>query len=66
MERYWVKIELSYINGETLMKIGMYSWQKTVALNFMEAIFYHVMCLLIYFSAKDYHIYRETGRWNSE
>lgn len=66
MESHWDKIELLYINGEALMKIGMNSWEKTVALTFIEAIFYHVMCLLIYFSTKDYHIYSGTGRCNSE
>lgn len=66
MEIHWDKIELLYINGEPLMKIGTNSWEKSVALTFIEAIFGHVMHLLIYFSSKDSHIYRGTGRWNSE
>lgn len=39
MEIHWDKIELLYINGEPLMKIGMNSWEKSVALTFIEAIF---------------------------
>lgn len=66
MESRWAKLELLYINGETLMKIGMYSREKTVPLHFIEPILYHVMCLIIYFSTKGYHIYRGTGRQNSE
>lgn len=66
MESHRDKHELLYINGEKFMKIGMYFCEKTVALTSIEAIFCHVTCLLIYFSTKDYHIYRGTGRWNSE
>lgn len=66
MESCWAKLELLYINGETLMKIGMYSREKTGPLHFIEVILYRVMCFIIYFPIKDYHIYRGAGRQNSE